>query len=160
MLILQLSRPPAFTMSARAVRWHASCVTDPLATKWKARPASGQVSLKSLQVHGHANSVYFSHIGACFAGFAQANQCNSVFGCVEEQQFERCTCYRDCGYDGDPVCGSDGQLYQNLCQMEVFACRNGTRMKQVPLSQCPQSKTAFVLQRPPQRYYQTSQDLY
>lgn len=75
------------------------------------------------------------------AGFAQANQCNSVFGCLEEQQFERCTCYRDCGYDGDPVCGSDGQLYQNLCQMEVFACRNGTRIKQVPLSQCPQGET-------------------
>ncbi|KAK1897079.1 C3 and PZP-like alpha-2-macroglobulin domain containing protein 8 [Dissostichus eleginoides] len=73
-------------------------------------------------------------------GFVQANQCNNVFGCPEEEQFERCTCYRDCGYDGEPVCGSDGQLYQNQCQMEVFACRNGTRIKQVPLSQCPQSE--------------------
>lgn len=127
-------------------------MTDPLATKWKARPTSGQVSLKRLQVRGHANSVSLSHIGArVFAGFAQANQCNSVFGCVEEQQFERCTCYRDCGYDGDPVCGSDGQLYQNLCQMEVFACRNGTRIKQVPLSQCPQSKTPLSCRGPPER---------
>uniref|UniRef100_A0A4W6G5M4 Kazal-like domain-containing protein n=1 Tax=Lates calcarifer TaxID=8187 RepID=A0A4W6G5M4_LATCA len=42
-------------------------------------------------------------------GFVQANQCNN-----------RCTCYRDCGYDGEPVCGSDGQLYQNQCQMECF----------------------------------------
>lgn len=74
----------------------------------------------------------------------QANQCNNVFGCLEEQQFERCTCYRDCGYDGEPVCGSDGQLYQNLCQMEVFACRNGTRIKQVPLSQCPHSKSSII----------------
>lgn len=79
-----------------------------------------------------------------FAGFMQANQCNNVFGCPEEQQFERCTCYRDCGYDGEPVCGSDGQLYQNLCQMEVFACRNGTRIKQVPLSQCPHSKSSVA----------------
>lgn len=97
-------------------------------------------------MHVHVESVSFSYICVCvcvFAGFAQANQCNSVFGCLEEQQFERCTCHRDCGYDGDPVCGSDGQLYQNLCQMEVFACRNGTRIKQVPLSQCPQSKTAL-----------------
>lgn len=103
--------------------------------------------MKSLQVDVHASSasVTLSHV---FAGFAQANQCNSVFGCVEEQQFERCTCYRDCGYDGDPVCGSDGQLYQNLCQMEVFACRNGTRIKQVPLSQCPQSKTALSCRGP------------
>ncbi|XP_044217735.1 C3 and PZP-like alpha-2-macroglobulin domain-containing protein 8 isoform X1 [Thunnus albacares] len=74
-------------------------------------------------------------------GFVQANQCNNVFGCLEEEQFERCTCYRDCGYDGEPVCGSDGQLYQNQCQMEVFACRNGTRIKQVPLSQCPNMET-------------------
>lgn len=74
----------------------------------------------------------------------QANHCNNVYGCLEEEQFERCTCYRDCGYDGEPVCGSDGQLYQNQCQMEVFACRNGTRIKQVPLSQCPQSKSSLI----------------
>ena len=80
------------------------------------------------------------------AGFVQANQCNNVFGCLEEEQFERCTCYRDCGYDGEPVCGSDGQLYQNQCQMEVFACRNGTRIKQVPLSQCSQSKSSLITQ--------------
>lgn len=78
-------------------------------------------------------------------GFVQANQCNNVFGCLEEEQFERCTCYRDCGYDGEPVCGSDGQLYQNQCQMEVFACRNGTRIKQVPLSQCPHSKCSITV---------------
>lgn len=80
------------------------------------------------------------------AGFVQANHCNNVFGCLEEEQFERCTCYRDCGYDGEPVCGSDGQLYQNQCQMEVFACRNGTRIKQVPLSQCPNSKSSISTQ--------------
>lgn len=74
-------------------------------------------------------------------GFVHGNQCNSVFGCLEEEQFERCTCYRDCGYDGEPVCGSDGQLYQNQCQMDVFACRNSTRIKQVPLSQCPHMVT-------------------
>lgn len=63
-------------------------------------------------------------------------------GCPEEERFERCTCYRDCGYDGEPVCGSDGQLYQNQCQLEVSACRNNTRIEQVPLSQCPQSEYA------------------
>ncbi|KAM6962537.1 C3 and PZP-like alpha-2-macroglobulin domain-containing protein 8 [Aplochiton taeniatus] len=72
-------------------------------------------------------------------GLVQGNQCNNVFGCLEEEEeFERCTCYRDCGYDGGPVCGSDGRLYQNQCQLDVFACRNGTRIEQVPLSQCPQ----------------------
>lgn len=77
-------------------------------------------------------------------GFVQPNQCNNVFGCLEEEQFERCTCYRDCGYDGEPVCGSDGQLYQNQCQMEVFACRNGTRIKQAPMSQCPHVGTTDI----------------
>ncbi|XP_029905241.1 C3 and PZP-like alpha-2-macroglobulin domain-containing protein 8 [Myripristis murdjan] len=81
-------------------------------------------------------------------GFVQGNQCNNVFGCLEEEQFERCTCYRDCGYDGEPVCGSDGQLYQNQCQMEVFACRNGTRIEQVPLSQCPQIETTVEDRKP------------
>ncbi|MEQ2252841.1 C3 and PZP-like alpha-2-macroglobulin domain-containing protein 8, partial [Ilyodon furcidens] len=73
-------------------------------------------------------------------GFVQASQCNNVLGCLEEERIERCTCYRDCGYDGEPICGSDGQLYQNQCQMEVSSCRNGTRIKQVPLFQCSQSK--------------------
>ncbi|XP_038157657.1 C3 and PZP-like alpha-2-macroglobulin domain-containing protein 8 [Cyprinodon tularosa] len=76
-----------------------------------------------------------------WTGFVQANQCNNVLGCVEEEQMERCTCYRDCGYDGEPVCGSDGQLYQNQCQMEVSSCRNGTHIKQVHLSQCFHNKT-------------------
>ncbi|XP_054646446.1 C3 and PZP-like alpha-2-macroglobulin domain-containing protein 8 [Dunckerocampus dactyliophorus] len=76
-----------------------------------------------------------------WTGFVQANQCNNVFGCLEEEHFERCTCYRDCGYDGEPVCGSDGQVYQNQCQMEVFSCRNGTRIKQVPMAQCPHIET-------------------
>ncbi|XP_053709629.1 C3 and PZP-like alpha-2-macroglobulin domain-containing protein 8 [Synchiropus splendidus] len=81
-------------------------------------------------------------------GFVQANQCNNVFGCLEEEQFERCTCHRDCGYEGEPVCGSDGQLYQNQCQMEVFACRNGTRIKQVPMTQCPRTETKVEDKQP------------
>ncbi|XP_069042035.1 C3 and PZP-like alpha-2-macroglobulin domain-containing protein 8 isoform X2 [Lepisosteus oculatus] len=72
-----------------------------------------------------------------WSGFVQPGSCHNVFGCPEEERSERCTCARDCGYDGDPVCGSDGGLYQNQCQMEVAACRNGTRIEQVPLNQCP-----------------------
>lgn len=99
----------------------------------------GEMYAMSFIIHLHltSNSLWQRNDPA---GFVQASQCNNVFGCLEEEQFERCTCYRDCGYDGEPVCGSDGQLYQNQCQMEVFACRNGTRIKQVPLSQCPKSK--------------------
>ncbi|XP_055020617.1 C3 and PZP-like alpha-2-macroglobulin domain-containing protein 8 isoform X1 [Boleophthalmus pectinirostris] len=81
-------------------------------------------------------------------GFVQGNHCNNVFGCMEEEQFERCTCYRDCGYDGEPVCGSDGQLYQNQCQMDVFACRNSTQIKQVPMSLCSHMVTTVEDQTP------------
>ncbi|KAM4608160.1 C3 and PZP-like alpha-2-macroglobulin domain-containing protein 8 [Discoglossus pictus] len=68
-------------------------------------------------------------------GFAPSNPCSGSF-CSEEEHFERCMCYRDCGYDGDPVCGSDGVIYQNQCQMEVTACRNNTRIERVSMSQC------------------------
>ncbi|XP_039622768.1 C3 and PZP-like alpha-2-macroglobulin domain-containing protein 8 isoform X2 [Polypterus senegalus] len=73
-----------------------------------------------------------------WTGFMQSGICNNVFGCLEtEEQFEQCTCYRDCGYDGEPVCASDGVVYQNQCQMEVAACRNTTHIEQVPMSRCP-----------------------
>ncbi|TRY62333.1 hypothetical protein DNTS_025869, partial [Danionella cerebrum] len=73
-----------------------------------------------------------------WTGVVQSSQCNSIFNCPEEEHYERCTCYRDCGYDGEPVCGSDGQIYQNQCQMEVTACRNSTRIEQMPFGHCPQ----------------------
>ncbi|MGH0181753.1 UNVERIFIED_CONTAM: hypothetical protein FKN15_024401 [Acipenser sinensis] len=84
-------------------------------------------------------------------GFAQSGQCNNVFGCLEEEHFEQCICYQDCGYDGEPVCASDAVVYQNQCQMEVAACRNSTRIKQVPMSQCP--SLYFVDSSPGPRYY-------
>ncbi|XP_042299772.1 C3 and PZP-like alpha-2-macroglobulin domain-containing protein 8 [Sceloporus undulatus] len=71
-----------------------------------------------------------------WVGFVQAGHCNSVFGCLADGYFEQCLCARDCGYDGEPVCGSDGRPYQNHCQMEVAACRNSTQIEQVPMSQC------------------------
>ncbi|XP_043910701.1 C3 and PZP-like alpha-2-macroglobulin domain-containing protein 8 [Protopterus annectens] len=71
-----------------------------------------------------------------WVGFVQKGPCNNVLGCIEEEHLEHCTCYRDCGYDGDPVCGSDGIIYQNQCHMETTACRNNTTTEQVPMSQC------------------------
>ncbi|KAH0625707.1 hypothetical protein JD844_033906 [Phrynosoma platyrhinos] len=71
-----------------------------------------------------------------WVGFIQGGHCNSVYGCLADGYFEQCMCARDCGYDGEPVCGSDGRPYQNHCQMEVAACRNSTQIEQVPMSQC------------------------
>lgn len=71
-----------------------------------------------------------------FSGFVHSGPCNNIFGCLEDEYFEQCMCSRDCGYDGEPVCGSDGQIYPNHCQMEVASCRNNTRIEQMPMSQC------------------------
>ncbi|CAJ0946497.1 unnamed protein product [Ranitomeya imitator] len=71
-----------------------------------------------------------------WTGFTPTGPCTSGYSCPEEEHFEHCMCYRDCGYDGDPVCGSDGVLYQNQCQMEVTACRNNTRIEHGPMSHC------------------------
>ncbi|XP_077187621.1 C3 and PZP-like alpha-2-macroglobulin domain-containing protein 8 isoform X2 [Paroedura picta] len=94
-----------------------------------------------------------------WVGFVPAGPCNSVLGCLEDGHFEQCLCARDCGYDGDLVCGSDGLLYQNRCQMEVAACRNATRLTQVSMAQCTggakntpegKEKTFHTLRRPAQ----------
>ncbi|XP_078742084.1 C3 and PZP-like alpha-2-macroglobulin domain-containing protein 8 [Lampetra fluviatilis] len=78
-------------------------------------------------------------------GFSSGSSCNVVYGCGEENRFsERCTCYRDCGYDGEPVCGSDGVLYPNRCQLEVAACRNNTRLEQVPVAHCAASQVSSL----------------
>ncbi|XP_053855290.1 C3 and PZP-like alpha-2-macroglobulin domain-containing protein 8 isoform X4 [Vidua macroura] len=75
-----------------------------------------------------------------WVGFAHSGPCNNIFGCLEDEYFEQCLCSRDCGYDGEPVCGSDGHIYPNHCQMEVASCRNNTRIEQMPMSQCAASK--------------------
>ncbi|XP_074161873.1 C3 and PZP-like alpha-2-macroglobulin domain-containing protein 8 [Sminthopsis crassicaudata] len=69
-------------------------------------------------------------------GLVHNGPCNNVPGCLAEDSFEQCLCSRDCGYDGDPVCGSDGVIYQNHCQMEVAACRNSTRIEQASAAHC------------------------
>nr|XP_008122340.1 PREDICTED: C3 and PZP-like alpha-2-macroglobulin domain-containing protein 8 isoform X2 [Anolis carolinensis] len=71
-----------------------------------------------------------------WAGFVQGGHCRGVSGCLAGGLFEPCSCARDCGFDGEPVCGSDGRLYPNQCQMESAACRNSTRVEPVPMAQC------------------------
>uniref|UniRef100_A0A8C3D5K4 C3 and PZP like alpha-2-macroglobulin domain containing 8 n=1 Tax=Corvus moneduloides TaxID=1196302 RepID=A0A8C3D5K4_CORMO len=75
-----------------------------------------------------------------WVGFVHSGPCNNIFGCLEDEYFEQCLCSRDCGYDGEPVCGSDGHIYPNHCQMEVALCRNNTRIEQMPMSQCSACK--------------------
>lgn len=78
-----------------------------------------------------------------WTGFTPSGPCSGGYFCPEEERFERCMCYRDCGYDGEPVCGSDGVIYQNQCQMEVAGCRNNTKKEQVAMSQCvPEENTS------------------
>ncbi|XP_070536765.1 C3 and PZP-like alpha-2-macroglobulin domain-containing protein 8 [Ptychodera flava] len=67
-----------------------------------------------------------------------SSDCNSVFGCFEmdEANIERCGCVRDCSYYvGSPVCGSDGIIYNNVCEMENAACY-GFPIQSLPFELC------------------------
>lgn len=35
----------------------------------------------------------------------------------------KCVCVDDCEDTGEPVCASDGEVYQNECQMKALACQ-------------------------------------
>ncbi|KAI1230511.1 hypothetical protein IHE44_0009971 [Lamprotornis superbus] len=71
-----------------------------------------------------------------WVGFVHSGPCHTILGCLEDELLEQCLCSRDCGYDGEPVCGSDGHIYPNHCQMEVASCRNNTSIEQMPMAQC------------------------
>ncbi|KAG9486397.1 hypothetical protein GDO78_006660 [Eleutherodactylus coqui] len=92
-----------------------------------------------------------------WTGFTPTGPCAGGYPCPEDQHFERCMCYRDCGYDGDPVCGSDGVLYQNQCQMEVTACRNNTRIERVATSHCIPDE-GMPIHQPENSYYSYEYD--
>ncbi|XP_063146713.1 C3 and PZP-like alpha-2-macroglobulin domain-containing protein 8 [Candoia aspera] len=81
-------------------------------------------------------------VASHWVGFIHTGPCNNIFGCLEDGYFEQCMCSRDCGYDGELVCGSDGLIYQNHCQMEVAACRNSTQIEQVLMAQCVVAKNS------------------
>ncbi|OXB73108.1 UNVERIFIED_CONTAM: hypothetical protein H355_012033 [Colinus virginianus] len=117
---------PAF----EATRFYNVSENSPLARELCDGPTCNEVESSSSQ----------------WVGFSHSGPCNNIFGCLEDEYFEQCMCSRDCGYDGDPVCGSDGQIYQNHCQMEVASCRNNTRIEQIPMSQCSNSEEGPPLQ--------------
>ncbi|XP_077993522.1 C3 and PZP-like alpha-2-macroglobulin domain-containing protein 8 [Glandiceps talaboti] len=64
--------------------------------------------------------------------------CNSLFGCphFREDNFERCACVHECDDSGTPVCGSDGNMYPNLCKMEVDSCKLNMELISMPLDEC------------------------
>ena len=44
-------------------------------------------------------------------------------------------CLRGCTFEYEPVCGSDGQTYDNLCLFKIGKCRNN-QLKKVSDGQC------------------------
>ena len=47
-----------------------------------------------------------------------------------------CTCHRDCDLAGPIVCGSNLQVYDNLCRMRMDSCQTGQSLRKVEYNNC------------------------
>lgn len=61
---------------------------------------------------------------------------------VSASGVRECSCPQICTADYNPVCGTDGQTYDNKCQMRVTACSQGMMIKVKSHGSC---NSKFVL---------------
>lgn len=55
---------------------------------------------------------------------------------ISESGERECSCPQICTADVSPVCGTDGQTYNNECQMKVSACSQGMMIKVKSRGRC------------------------
>lgn len=75
----------------------------------------------------------FSALDAC-----QLNPCPDPYAMcrISESGERECSCPQICTADVSPVCGTDGQTYNNECQMKVSACSQGMMIKVKSRGRC------------------------
>merc|ERR1711972_1177042 len=55
-----------------------------------------------------------------------------------------CTCHRDCDLAGPIVCGSNLQVYDNLCRMRMDSCQTGQSLRKVDYNNCEALNIEFA----------------
>jgi len=55
-----------------------------------------------------------------------------------------CTCHRDCDLAGPIVCGSNLQVYDNLCRMRMDSCQTGQSLRKVDYNNCEALNIEFT----------------
>merc|ERR1711972_794314 len=55
-----------------------------------------------------------------------------------------CTCHRDCDLAGPIVCGSNLQVYDNLCRMRMDSCQTGQSLRNVDYNNCEALNIEFT----------------
>ncbi|RUS83809.1 hypothetical protein EGW08_008421, partial [Elysia chlorotica] len=68
------------------------------------------------------------------------NNCINFGGECDFQGVEYiCVCNFKCGNEKNPVCGSDGRMYHNECDMALASCMKKERIKKEPIENCDEA---------------------
>uniref|UniRef100_A0A3B3Q6Q2 Follistatin like 5 n=1 Tax=Paramormyrops kingsleyae TaxID=1676925 RepID=A0A3B3Q6Q2_9TELE len=118
------------------VWWRALSLLGVLFLGTKGRPSEDGYGLKGNQPLvrlRHKVSIHDGHPGPC-----EHKYCGLGRHCVVDRDTGRgeCACMRHCRPHYKPVCGSDGSLYENHCELHRAACLKKLRISVVHGEEC------------------------
>ncbi|KAH9416857.1 hypothetical protein DERP_011972 [Dermatophagoides pteronyssinus] len=67
------------------------------------------------------------------------NQCNFSAICKNSH----CVCDFDCPFSTDPVCGSNGKIYESECHLKLYSCKMNEPITSLPSDRCYPTTVAF-----------------